>query len=180
MAAFPAGYTMVPDGVGGMVMQPLYQPAMANMQMQNGYNPINYQQMQNAGQAMTQSPQQQIVYPQQNMQQSVVQQTYVPGKIVESVDFVKVADIPMDNKTYYFPKADGNEIYTKKWRDDGNTEIVTYVKKQEAPTEETKQFVNDMFVSKQDVQEIQQMQMAFDQKLNAVLDSVSKLEQAFK
>lgn len=179
MAAFPAGYTMVPDGAGGMVMQPLYQPLMANMQ--NGYSTVNYQQLQNAGQTqMMQSPQQQVVYPQQNMQQSVVQQTSVPGKIVESVDFVKVADIPMDNKTYYFPKADGNEIYTKKWRDDGNTEIVTYVKKKEAPTDETKQFVSDMFASKKDIQEVQQMQIVLGQKLNEVMDVVSKLEQAFK
>ena len=37
------------------------------------------------------------------------------GKVVESMDIVKVTDIPMDGNTYYFPKADGTEIYSKQF-----------------------------------------------------------------
>lgn len=48
------------------------------------------------------------------------------GKVVDSVDMVKVADIPMDGNMYYFPKADGTEIYTKQFGMDGKTRILTF------------------------------------------------------
>ena len=48
------------------------------------------------------------------------------GKIVESVDIVKVTDIPMDGNMYYFPKADGTEIYGKQFDMDGKTRILTF------------------------------------------------------
>ena len=48
------------------------------------------------------------------------------GKIVESEDIVKTTDIPMDGNMYYFPKADGTEIYGKAWMQDGRTRILTF------------------------------------------------------
>lgn len=48
------------------------------------------------------------------------------GKIVESMDIVKVTDIPMDGNMYYFPKADGTEIYSKQFMTDGKTRILTF------------------------------------------------------
>ena len=48
------------------------------------------------------------------------------GKIVESVDIVKVTDIPMDGNPYYFPKADGTEIYSKQFMPNGHTRILTF------------------------------------------------------
>lgn len=54
------------------------------------------------------------------------QQMQTIGKIVESVDIVKVTDIPMDGNMYYFPKADGTEIYTKQFCMDGKTRILTF------------------------------------------------------
>lgn len=48
------------------------------------------------------------------------------GKIVESMDIVKVTDIPMDGNMYYFPKADGTEIYAKQFGIDGKTRILTF------------------------------------------------------
>ena len=48
------------------------------------------------------------------------------GKIVESMDIVKVTDIPMDGNMYYFPKADGTEIYGKQCGMDGKTRILTF------------------------------------------------------
>ena len=48
------------------------------------------------------------------------------GKIVESIDIVKVTDIPMDGNMYYFPKADGTEIYGKQFGMDGKTRILTF------------------------------------------------------
>ena len=54
-------------------------------------------------------------------------QNFLPlGKIVESVDIVKATDIPMDGNMYYFPKADGTEVYMKRWLPNGTTEIVSY------------------------------------------------------
>ena len=48
------------------------------------------------------------------------------GKMVESIDMVKTMDIPMDGNLYYFPKADGSEIYSKQWLDNGTTQILTF------------------------------------------------------
>ena len=73
----------------------------------------------------------------QNYQQSL-QQPVVPtqmsgtnqmsalGKIVDSIDVVKATDIPMDGNAYYFPKADGTEVYCKQWLQNGTTRILTF------------------------------------------------------
>lgn len=69
---------------------------------------------------------------QQSLQQSIPP-TPMPGtsqsaigKIVDSMDAVKAIDIPMDGNIYYFPKADGTEIYGKQWQQDCTTRILTY------------------------------------------------------
>lgn len=68
----------------------------------------------------------------QNQAQQQVQQptqsapNYINGKIVDSLDVVKATDIPMDGNMYYFPKADGSEMYAKHWLPNGTTEIITY------------------------------------------------------
>lgn len=76
----------------------------------------------------------------ENLQQfqQAIQQPMVPtsmsganqftplGKIVESMDIVKVTDIPMDGNMYYFPKADGTEIYAKQFGIDGKTRILIF------------------------------------------------------
>lgn len=48
------------------------------------------------------------------------------GKMVESIDIVKATDIPMDGNAYYFPKADGSEIFSKQWMPNGTTQILSY------------------------------------------------------
>ena len=64
---------------------------------------------------------------QQSLQQPVVaNQIPALGKVVESMDIVKVTDIPMDGNVYYFPKADGEEIYTKQFLPNGQTRILTF------------------------------------------------------
>lgn len=50
----------------------------------------------------------------------------VIGKIVDSLDVVKATDIPMDGNIYYFPKADGTEIFGKQWQANGTTRILTF------------------------------------------------------
>ena len=65
---------------------------------------------------------------QQALQQPPTFQSNFPiiNKVVENIDMVKVADIPMDGNMYYFPKADGTEIYTKQFGIDGRTRILTF------------------------------------------------------
>lgn len=59
-------------------------------------------------------------------QMSVANQMSALGKMVDSIDVVKATDIPMDGNTYYFPKADGTEVYCKQWLQNGTTRILTF------------------------------------------------------
>ena len=73
------------------------------------------------------------------------QQLVLNGKVVESIDNVKMTDIPMDGNSYYFPKADGKEIYTKRWLANGSTEIIVYKRfVEEEQSEEEKFNFNEM------------------------------------
>jgi len=73
--------------------------------------------------AQLQSQQQNI----QPQQMTVPMQTFSPMvKVVDSIEVVKATDIPMDGNTYYFPKADGTEIYAKQWLQNGTTQILSF------------------------------------------------------
>lgn len=96
-----------------------------------------YSQMSNYGQMMPNpymDRMAQLQQYQQNLQQPVVptqmsganQQMNVIGKIVDSIDVVKATDVPMDGNMYYFPKADGTEIFSKQWLSNGQTRILTF------------------------------------------------------
>ena len=97
--------------------------------MQPFVNPnyFNYQQPYN-------QPMQQNLYDNRLMQLQQMQQSLqtpqnqisAMGSIVENLDIVKTTTIPMDGNTYYFPKADGTELYTKQWLPDGRTRILTF------------------------------------------------------
>lgn len=93
-----------------------------SMPMNNSYNPYmdrmnflqNYQQN-------LQQPMQPTQMPQANQQMNVI------GKIVDSIEVVKAMDIPADGNMYYFPKADGSEIFGKQWIvTEGRTQILTF------------------------------------------------------
>lgn len=90
------------------------------MYQQPQYNPY-LQRMENLQQF-----QQVIQQPMSPAQMSGTSQFIPLGKIVESVDMVKATDIPMDGNMYYFPKADGTEIYGKAWMANGQTRILTF------------------------------------------------------
>ena len=99
--------------------------------------PTFYPQMNNNCQMPIQNPYMERMAQLQQYQQSL-QQPIVPtqtpvsnqmsalGKIVDSIDVVKATDIPMDGNTYYFPKADGTEVYCKQWLQNGTTRILTF------------------------------------------------------
>ena len=99
--------------------------------------PTFYPQMNNNYQMPTQNPYMDRMAQLQQYQQSL-QQPIVPtqtpvsnqmsalGKMVDSIDVVKATDIPMDGNAYYFPKADGTEVYCKQWLQNGTTRILTF------------------------------------------------------
>ena len=96
-----------PNFYGQQFMQPQFNPYLQRME--------NLQQFQQA------------INPQPVMQQQMPTQTFNPfGKIVESMDIVKVTDIPMDGNMYYFPQADGQAIYGKKFLPNGQTQILAF------------------------------------------------------
>lgn len=75
-------------------------------------NPMQFQQPVMQQQAQPYTPQ--------------VNQFAIPGKVVESYDVFKSVDVPFDGNTYYFPKADGKEVYSKRWLQNGTTEQLVY------------------------------------------------------
>lgn len=104
-----------------------------------------------------QMPQQMQFQPRSMMQQPQMQaQQFLAVKIVDSSDVVKTMDIPMDGNTYYFPKGDGSEIYTKRWLQNGTTEQVIY-KKIDAVEEEK---IDPLF-----------------EKLNGIEEQINKIEE---
>lgn len=92
-------------------------------------NPYYFTQYQ---QPMQNNPYMQRMENLQQFQQAINQppvaqnQFLALGKMVESIDIVKATDIPIDGNMYYFPKADGTEIYGKRWLANGTTEIIAY------------------------------------------------------
>lgn len=128
-----------------------YQP----FSYQTGFNPIQQQPMQQ------QIPMGYFTPP---MQQQIQQQNQSNGKIVDSVEMVKFTDIPMDGNSYYFPKADGTEIYSKRWLANGSTEINTYVKVDvNSPEDNKEQFDFNL------------MQNNIMDKLNSLEEKISKI-----
>lgn len=91
-------------------------------QPQYNYPQYGYQPMQPDRLSQLQQFQQTL----QPTQMSTSNQLMTLGKIVDSVDVVKATDVPMDGNMYYFPKADGTEIYAKQWLTNGQTRILTF------------------------------------------------------
>ena len=60
------------------------------------------------------------------------------GKLVDSIDVVKGAEIPLDGSVSYFALTDGTAIVTKQLQNDGSSKIIVY-KRVENPIEEIKQ-----------------------------------------
>ena len=99
--------------------------------------------------------------PQYQMPQyQIPQQNQFNSKIVDSIDIVKVTDIPMDGNTYFFPKADGTEVYSKRWLSNGSTEINTYAKVDINQIEDTKNKFEETLMD----------------KLNSIDERIEKLE----
>lgn len=127
------------------------------------YGYPNYQQQYGMPQMPINNP---MNYFTPQMQQQIQQQqsNALNGKIVESIDNVKLTDIPMDGNSYYFPKADGTEIYTKRWLANGSTEVAVFKRFVEESNEQTEQF------------NFGEMEGNIMDKLNAIDERISKIE----
>ena len=97
-------------------MQPYPNPNYYTQYQQPQFNPY-MQRMENL---------QQFQQSLQGTQMPLQNQIPAIGKVVESMDIVKVTDIPMDGNVYYFPKADGTEVYSKQFMPNGQTRILTF------------------------------------------------------
>ena len=107
------------------------QPYPNYSQMNNPYAQMNnmYAQQNNSyadRMNFLQNYQQSLQQPVVPTQMSGANQMSTLGKMVDSIDVVKATDIPMDGNTYYFPKADGTEVYCKQWLQNGTTRILTF------------------------------------------------------
>ena len=99
--------------------QNYFQPQMNNGQMMMNPYMDRMAQLQQYQQNLQQPMQQQAM-------SGPGQQMNVIGKIVDSNDAVKATDVPMDGNMYYFPKADGTEIFGKQWLSSGQTRILAF------------------------------------------------------
>ena len=102
------------------------------------------------------------MYQPQQTQQAV---TALQGKVVDSVDMVRVNEVPFGGFGV-FPKGDLSEIYVKSWNNNGTTQINTY---RPIPVEETKEAKE---ISQRD--ELLEKINALNEKLDALMNSNTK------
>lgn len=129
--------------------------------------PINYPQY--GYQPMQMERLSQLQQFQQNLQQPQMQGNFATmGKIVESIDIVKATDIPMDGNMYYFPKADGTEIYAKQWGVNGQTRILTF-----KPFENDKASNSSIGEEKTKLGSIEEFTDVLETKLNELYNKIT-------
>lgn len=87
------------------------------------------------------------------------------GKVVDSVDMVRVNEVPFGGFGV-FPKGDLSEIYVKSWNNNGTTQINTY---KPVPVEETKEAKE---ISSRD--ELLEKINALNEKLDALMNNTAK------
>lgn len=93
------------------------------------------------------------------------------GKIVESEDIVKTTDIPMDGNMYYFPKADGTEIYAKKWLPNGQTQILAF-----KPILDSKANISPSGDIEQDLGALDEFKTVFLEQIKSVNEQLERIE----
>ena len=144
------------------MQMPMYSQPMPNPYMQRMENLQQFQQ---------------AINPQPVMQQQMpTVNSFNPfGKIVESVDVVKVTDIPMDGNMYYFPQADGQAIYGKKFLPNGQTQILAF-----KPILEENPNTLSSEVEKSNLDLLEQLTKAFDDKFSSINDKIDKIEKILK
>ena len=87
------------------------------------------------------------------------------GKVVDSVDMVRVNEVPFGGFGV-FPKGDLSEIYVKSWNNNGTTQINTY---RPVPVEEVKE-AKEIPLKNELLEKIN----ALNEKLDALMNSTTK------
>ena len=108
----------------------------------------------------------------QQQQLQATQNMATLGKVVESIDVLKALDVNMDGNVYYFPKADGTEIYTKQWLPNGTTRILTF-----KPSLDDKVDENTLDEEKMNVEQFNKVVEGIlneIQTINSKIDKISK------
>ena len=148
------------------------------MQPYQNYYPMNSNFMPNTymdRMAQLQQYQQNLQQPMNMLSNQIpgANQQYSPmGKIIESVDVLKTTEVPMDGNVYYFPKADGTEIYTKQWLPNGTTRILTF-----KPSLDDKVDENTLDEEKMNVEQFNKVVEGIlneIQTINSKIDKISK------
>lgn len=157
-----------------MINNPYQTTPIANYMPQYGaynYNPMSrYQQQEQFLPA--QIP---VTNQQSQMQQMMPQQINFVGKIVDGEDTVKATDIPMDGNMYYFPKADGTEIYGKQWIvNEGRTRILTF-----KPSEPADHNNSTMMMEKSKFDLSDESTELFLNKFEEISEKIGQLEDRF-
>ena len=145
-----------PNFYGQQFMQPQFNPYLQRME--------NLQQFQQA-----------IQQPMVPTSMSGANQFNPFGKIVESMDVVKVTDIPMDGNMYYFPQADGQAIYGKKFLPNGQTQILTF-----KPILDDNPNTLSQNEEKFDFGAFNELTDTFKEQLNSLTDKIDKIEKYLK
>ena len=102
----------------------------------------------------------------QNFQQPVLN-----GKIVDSLDIVRVTEVPVGGYGV-FPRADMGEVYIKTWGQDGTTQIITY---KPAPT--TQQQPAQQDINSQILERINALETKLDSIIIGVSNPATKKEE---
>ena len=145
-----------PNFYGQQFMQPQFNPYLQRME--------NLQQFQQA-----------IQQPMVPTSMSGANQFNPFGKIVESMDVVKVTDIPMDGNMYYFPQADGQAIYGKKFLPNGQTQILAY-----KPILDDNPNTLSNEVEKSNLDALERVTEVFNEKISTVNHKIDKIEKMLK
>ena len=116
--------------------------------------------------------QQQYQYQQPIQQMPAVMQNNLNGRMVESLDVAKIAEVPLGGYGI-FPKADLSEIYVKSWNNNGTTSTVTFkpIVEAEVVKEEDK-----MFYSNEMNKEILDKINLLEKKINQLIPNGEKQE----
>lgn len=158
-----------------MINNPYQTTPMANYIPQYGaynYNPMARYQQQEQFISAQQMP---VTNQQPQMQQMMPQQINFVGKIVDGEDTVKATDIPMDGNMYYFPKADGTEIYGKQWIvNEGRTRILTF-----KPSEPADHNNSTMMMEKSKFDLSDESTELFLNKFEEISEKIGQLEDRF-
>ena len=102
-----------------------------------------------------------------NVYQPQQPQAQIQGKVVDSIDMVRVNEVPFGGFGV-FPKGDLSEVYVKSWNNNGTTQINTY---RPVPVEETQEA---KAASMQD--ELLEKINALNAKLDALMNSAGKAD----